>query len=79
MYASAAKIAAAKLARLSTSRFRINGRSGREQLGDWRKVELDAARKIAKTKFAQIQLGQDPAAERLAAKVALKAARRSMH
>jgi integrase len=53
--------------------FRINGRSGREQLGDVRKVELDAARKIAKTKFAQIQLGKDPAAERLAAKVALKA------
>lgn len=54
--------------------FRINGRSGREQLGDVRKVELDAARRIAKTKFAQIQLGQDPAAERLAAKTAFKAA-----
>lgn len=54
--------------------FRINGRQGRESLGDVRKLELDAARRIARERFARIELGQDPAAERLAAKAANKAA-----
>ena len=54
--------------------FRINGRQGRESLGDVRKIELDAARKIARQKFAMVELGTDPAAERLAKAAATKAA-----
>jgi integrase len=44
--------------------FRINGRSRREALGDTRKVALEAARKVARQRFALIELGVDPAAER---------------
>jgi hypothetical protein len=48
--------------------YRIRGRQGRESLGDTRKVKLDAARDIARKRFAQIQLGVDPAAEKAKAK-----------
>ena len=40
----------------------------RESLGDTRKVRLDDARKIARQRFAQAELGTDPAAERKRAK-----------
>ena len=53
--------------------YRIHGRQRRESLGDVHKVELDAARRIAKQRFAKIELGQDPAAERARAKAAAAA------
>jgi integrase len=44
--------------------YRINGRQRRESLGDVRKVMLEDARKIARQRFAQVELGVDPAAAR---------------
>jgi integrase len=49
-----------------TVQYRIGGRQRRESLGDVRKVGLEAARKIARQRFAQVELGTDPAAERAA-------------
>jgi integrase len=46
--------------------YRFHGQQRRESLGDVRKVTLDAARKIARSRFAQVELGSDPAAERRA-------------
>jgi integrase len=43
--------------------YRINGKQRRESLGDVRKISLDDARKIARQRFAQVELGVDPAAE----------------
>ena len=47
--------------------YRIGTQQRRESLGDVRKVKLDDARKIARQRFAQVELGSDPAAERAAA------------
>jgi integrase len=51
-----------------TKRWVVQYRAGthqrRESLGDVRKVGLKDARKIAKHRFAQVELGVDPAAER---------------
>jgi integrase len=44
--------------------YRANGRQHREALGDIRKVTLDAARKVARQRFALIELGVDPALEK---------------
>ncbi len=44
--------------------FRIGRQQRRESLGDVRKITLDQARKIARQRFAQVELGIDPAAER---------------
>jgi integrase len=44
--------------------YRINGKQRRESLGDVRRVSLEDARKIARQRFAQVELGVDPAAER---------------
>jgi integrase len=44
--------------------YRVNGRQHREALGDTRKVTLEDARKVARQRFAQIELGIDPAAEK---------------
>ncbi len=44
--------------------YRIGAQQRRESLGDVRKVNLDDARKIARQRFAQVELGVDPAAER---------------
>ena len=38
------------------------GRQRRETLGDVRKIDLDAARKIARQRFALVELGTDPVA-----------------
>src|SRR6187402_1354245 len=46
--------------------YRVGRQQRRESLGDVRKVSLDAARKIARLRFAQVELGSDPAAERAA-------------
>ena len=42
---------------------RFNGNTYRESLGDVRKVTLDDARKAARHRFAQIELGIDPRAQ----------------
>jgi len=46
------------------AQFRVGAQQRRESLGDTRKVTLEAARKIARQRFAQVELGIDPAAER---------------
>lgn len=48
--------------------YRINGKQRRESLGDVRKVSLEDARKIARQRFAQVELGVDPAAQRAQAR-----------
>jgi integrase len=48
--------------------YRIGVRQRRESLGDVRKVEIEAARKIARQRFAQVELGTDPAAEKAKAR-----------
>ena len=55
--------------------YRIRGTQGRESLGDIRKVTLDAARKIARQRFASVELGVDPAAEKAKKKTADMAAK----
>jgi integrase len=50
--------------------YRVGLQQRRESLGDVRKVQLEDARRIARQRFAQIELGTDPAAEREAARVA---------
>jgi integrase len=47
--------------------YRIGPQQRRESLGDVRKVTLDAARKIARQRFASIELGVDPVAEKATA------------
>jgi integrase len=44
--------------------YRVGHRQRRESLGDPRKVKLDDARKIARERFARVELGGDPAAEK---------------
>jgi hypothetical protein len=48
--------------------YRVGHQQRRESLGDVRKVELEDARKAARKRFAQIELGIDPAAERAKAR-----------
>lgn len=48
--------------------YRIDGRQRRESLGDVRKLSLEAARKVAQNRFAQVKLGIDPAGKRANAK-----------
>ena len=44
--------------------YRIGAQQRRESLGDVPRVRLEEARKIARSRFAQVELGHDPAAER---------------
>jgi integrase len=57
----------------STKRWYVQYRAGsqqrRESLGDVRKIKLEAARKIARQRFAAVELGADPAAERIRSRV----------
>jgi integrase len=46
--------------------YRVGHQQRRESLGDVRKLTLTDARKIAKQRFARVQLGFDPAAEKAA-------------
>jgi integrase len=48
--------------------YRVGQQQRRESLGDVRKVGIEAARKIARQRFAQVELGSDPAAERIKAR-----------
>jgi integrase len=50
--------------------YRIGQQQRRESLGDVRKVKLDDARAIARKRFAQVELGTDPGAERAKAREA---------
>jgi integrase len=50
--------------------FRIGKQQRRESLGDVRKVTLDDARSIARKRFASVELGIDPAADRAKAAAA---------
>jgi integrase len=52
--------------------YRVHGRQHRETLGDVRKVALESARKIARQRFAAVELGRDPAAEKAKAEAAAK-------
>jgi integrase len=49
--------------------YRHGSSQHRESLGDIRKVTLEAARAVARKKFAQLELGIDPLAEKKQAKV----------
>jgi integrase len=44
--------------------YRVGPQQRRESLGDVRKIRCDDARKIARQRFAQVELGADPAADR---------------
>jgi integrase len=48
--------------------YRVGAQQRRESPGDVRKVDLEAARKIARQRFAKVELGIDPAAERAQAR-----------
>ncbi|MGZ3323846.1 MAG: integrase arm-type DNA-binding domain-containing protein, partial [Xanthobacteraceae bacterium] len=50
--------------------YRFGSRQRSESLGDIRKVGLEDARKIARQRFAQVELGVDPSAQRSASAVA---------
>lgn len=54
--------------------YRIGRQQRRESLGDIRRVTLEAARDIARKRFAQIELGVDPGAEKARAREAAAAA-----
>jgi integrase len=51
-----------------TIQYRVGLKQRRESLGDVRKVNLGDARAIARRRFASIELGSDPAAERAKAR-----------
>ena len=48
--------------------YRVGKQQRRESLGDVRRVTLEAARDIARKRFAQVELGTDPGAERAKAR-----------
>ena len=50
--------------------YRVGAQQRRESLGDVRKITIEDARKIARQRFAQVELGVDPAAERARARAA---------
>ena len=54
--------------------YRIGAQQRRESLGDIRKVTLEDARRAARQRFARIELGHDPAAERASARIKAAAA-----
>jgi hypothetical protein len=60
-----------------TKRWVVQYRAGkqqrRESIGDVRRVGLEAARKIARQRFAAAEMGGDPGAERTQARVAARA------
>jgi integrase len=48
--------------------YRVGLQQRRESLGDTRKIKLEDARKVARQRFAQAELGVDPAAEKAKAR-----------
>lgn len=55
--------------------YRVGRQQRRESSGDVRKVKLEDARRIARARFAQAELGVDPAAERAQARASATAAK----
>ena len=55
--------------------YRFGLQQRRESLGDVRKVTLEDARKVARKRFAQVELGVDPAAKKAEARIAAAAAK----
>lgn len=55
-----------KVSKTWAVQYRIGNQQRRESLGDIRKVTLADARKIARQRFAKVELGVDPAVERAA-------------
>ena len=55
---------AGQMSRSWVVQYRIGAQQRRESLGDVRKIDLEDARKIARKRFAQVELGIDPATER---------------
>jgi integrase len=53
--------------------YRVGLQQRRESLGDTRKIKLDDARKVARQRFAQAELGVDPAAEKVKARASAAA------
>jgi integrase len=53
--------------------YRVGTQQRRESLGDVRRIGLEAARDIARKRFAQVELGTDPAAEKAKARAEAKA------
>lgn len=53
--------------------YRVGAQQRRESLGDTRKVGLEPARKIARQRFAQVELGTDPGAKKKASALTLGA------
>lgn len=58
--------------------YRVGRQQRRESLGDVRKIKLEAARKIARQRFAAVELGSDPAADRGKAKADAVAAKNTL-
>src|ERR1700730_4977700 len=58
--------------------YRINKKQRRESLGDIRCVSLDDARSIARKRFAAVELGLDPAADKAKAAAAAMATQRTV-
>src|SRR5262245_15740104 len=54
---------------------RVNRRQRRKSLGDTRRIDLEDARKIARQRFAQVELGIDPDAVRAEARARAVATR----
>ena len=66
--ASARESAAAASACRGIIQYRIGTQQRRQSLGDLRKIGVEAARKIARQRFAKIELGIDPVQERTEAR-----------
>jgi integrase len=60
------------------AQFRVGKQQRRESLGDVRKIKLEAARAIARQRFAKVELGQDPTADRAAAQAGAVAAKQTL-
>jgi integrase len=54
--------------RVFVVQYRVGHQQRRESLGDVRKISIGEARKIARQRFAQVELGIDPAAQRAQAR-----------
>jgi len=50
--------------------YRVGLQQRRESLGDVRKLSLEDARRVARQRFARVELGHDPAAEKTKVKAA---------
>jgi integrase len=63
-----------RVARSWLAQYRANGQQRRESLGDIRRVKIEDGRRAARKIFAKLELGIDPAAEKVKARIAAAAA-----